>query len=96
MAFRRDAWAAASGRVHRTDPEVHDDMDLALALGPGARVHLLPARRVGVSARSLRGGRQLRRRLARARRTLALNWADAPPWERWAVTLRRVGPAHRR
>lgn len=89
MALRQEAWAAASGRVHRTETEVHDDLDLALALGPAARIHLLPSLRVGVSARSLRGGRQLLRRLSRARRTLALNWADAPPWRRWALTLGR-------
>ena len=96
MAFRRDAWTAVSGRVHRGDPEVHDDLDLALVLGPGAHVRLLPTWRVAVSARSLRGHGQRRRRLARARRTLALNWADAPPWQRWAVTLDGVRTAQRR
>lgn len=87
MAVRREAWAAVSARVHRDDPELHDDLDLALVLGPGARVHLEPRLRVGMSSRSLVGARQLRRRLVRALRTLGLNWADAPPWERWAVTL---------
>lgn len=96
MAFRREAWTEVSARVHRGDPEVHDDMDLALVLGPGAGIALLPTLRVGVSVRSLRGGRQLRRRFARARRTLALNWADVPPWRRWAVTLEASGAQRRR
>ena len=42
---------------------------------------------VEVSARSLVGAAQLRRRFRRAFRTLAVNWADAPPWDRWAVWL---------
>jgi glycosyltransferase involved in cell wall biosynthesis len=82
MAVRRTAWVAVRDVVHRTDPEVHDDMDLAFALGPGRRIRLVPTG-VGVSARSLRGREQRRRRLFRARRTLALNWAVSPPWLRW-------------
>lgn len=89
MALRRQAWVEASGRVHR-EPELHDDMDLALVLGPDARIVLDPSLTVGVSSRSLRGVPQLRRRLDRALRTLRVNWRDAPPWERWAVTLSRL------
>lgn len=97
MALRRDAWVNVSARVHRDDRELHDDMDLALVLGPGARIVLTPALTVEVSVRSLHGLPQLRRRLDRAFRTLRINWRDAPPWERWAVTLsqlqrRRPGP----
>lgn len=89
MAMRREAWVEASSRVHR-DRELHDDMDLALVFGPGARIALTPSLTVGVSARSLRGLPQLRRRFDRAFRTLRVNWRDAPPWERWAVTLSRL------
>lgn len=92
MALRRDAWAEASSRVHRSDRELHDDMDLALVLGPGARIVLTPALTVEVSVRSLRGLPQLRRRFDRAFRTLQVNWQDAPPWDRWAVTLSRLRP----
>ena len=59
------------------------DLDLAFRLGPGRRIRLLPAWRVGVDARSLRGHRQRRRRLDRAWRTLHLNWDASPPWQRW-------------
>ncbi|WP_277452944.1 glycosyltransferase family 2 protein [Janibacter sp. DB-40] len=86
MAVRRTAWQRVTHLVHR-DLEVHDDFDLALVLGPGAAIVLDPSLVVGVSARSVRGGRQWRRRLGRAFHTLRLNWRDAPPWERWAVTL---------
>lgn len=83
MAVRRRTWEEVRDRVHRDDPEVHDDMDLAFALGPHRRVRLDLGLRVGVSGRSLRGSLQRRRRLDRARRTLRLNWAVAPPWARW-------------
>ena len=83
MALHRSAWLAVRDSVHRDDPELHDDLDLAFALGPECRIRLDRSLRVGVSARSLRGGRQLRRRFRRAFRTLRLNWRSAPPWERW-------------
>ncbi|PZR54163.1 glycosyltransferase family 2 protein [Xylanimonas oleitrophica] len=82
MAVRRRTWVAVAGQVHR-DEDVHDDMDLAFVLGPHRRVRLVPVS-VGVSVRSVRGGAQMRRRFARARRTLQVNWAVSPPWRRWA------------
>lgn len=87
MALRRTAWQRVRDRVHRWDREVHDDMDLALALGPGQEVSVDPRLVVGVSARSLRGGAQLVRRFGRARRTLQLNFSESRPWERWAQRL---------
>ena len=33
------------------------------------------------------------RRFQRAFRTLALNWAEMPPWERWAARLRATSEA---
>lgn len=93
MAVRAPVWRAVRGDVVRDDPEVHDDLDLAFRLGPGRRVRLLRTWRVGVSARSLRGRRQRRRRLDRAWRTLRLNWRVAPPWDRWARQLGGIRPA---
>ncbi|MCA5892264.1 glycosyltransferase family 2 protein [Isoptericola sp. NEAU-Y5] len=89
MAFRRSTWWEVRDQVERVDPEVHDDMDLAFAFGPGRRIVRDRRLRVGVSARSLRRAR--RRRFARAVRTLRLNWVVAPPWERWRERL--VGAA---
>lgn len=83
MALRRTAWEAVRADVHRDDPELHDDMDLAFVLGPSRRIRLDPMLAVGVSGRSLRGRAQLRRRMDRARRTLEVNWAVSPPWLRW-------------
>jgi glycosyltransferase involved in cell wall biosynthesis len=81
MAMRRRSWAAVAAQVHRDD-DVHDDMDLAFVLGPSSRIRLVPVS-VEVSARSLRGREQRRRRMARARRTLEVNWRTSPPWLRW-------------
>ncbi|MGM7669783.1 glycosyltransferase family 2 protein [Microbacterium sp. A93] len=88
MALRRTVWLDVRDRVHRTEREVHDDMDLALALGPHRVVAADPRLVVGVSARSLRGTAQMCRRFERAFRTLSLNWAQMPPWQRWAARLR--------
>ena len=83
MAMRSSAWRAVRRDVVRDDSEVHDDLDLAFRLGPDRRIRLDHSWRVGVSARSLRGRRQRRRRLDRAWRTLHLNWQVSPPWDRW-------------
>lgn len=91
MAVRRESWRAVRSRVHDDDAELHDDMDLAFVLGPHSRIRLVPALAVGVSARSLRGGAQLRRRFRRAVRTLAVNWQVQPPWLRWQARLTRPG-----
>ena len=87
MALLTARWRAVSGQVHRIDPELHDDVDLAMVLGPALRVRYDRSLRVGVSARSLRGGAEGRRRMRRAFRTLRLNWRASPPWERWSVRL---------
>lgn len=88
MAVRRSSWERVRDRVH-TDADVHDDLDLAFALGPEARIRFVRRLRVGVSGRSVRGLPQLRRRLDRAVTTLRLNWAVRPPWERWQARISR-------
>ena len=87
MALRRQAWLEVRDAVHRDDPELHDDMDLAFALGPGRRIRHDRRLSVGVSARCLKGSDQLRRRMRRAVRTLQAGWADQPPWVRWQQRL---------
>ena len=94
MALRRTLWVAARERVHRHDPELHDDVDLSFVLGPRLTVAYDRSLRVAVSGRSLRGGPEGRRRMRRAWRTLRVNWATMPPWERWAVRLRPPTTGH--
>lgn len=83
MAIRKSAWDRVSSAVHRDDPDLHDDMDLALVLGPDAKIALVPALRVGVSGRSIHLSRQWQPRMSRAFRTLSVNWRVMPPWDRW-------------
>ncbi|ASR56026.1 MULTISPECIES: glycosyltransferase family 2 protein [Cellulomonas] len=89
MAVRRSAWQEVRRAVAREDSEIHDDLDLAFALGPLRRIVFDRHLRVGVSARSLRGAAQLRRRFGRALRTLRRNWLRLPPWRRWRLRLAR-------
>ncbi|WP_293786537.1 glycosyltransferase family 2 protein [uncultured Aeromicrobium sp.] len=48
MALRRSSWRRVRDAVHRADAEIHDDLDLAFALGPDSRIRLVPVA-VGVS-----------------------------------------------
>lgn len=89
MAVRREVWWQIRDGVHRWDPDIHDDMDLSFALG-SARIVRVRSLVVGVSARSVRGATQMRRRFRRAFHTLRLGWVGAPPWQRWATRLRRA------
>ncbi|MFS0704773.1 glycosyltransferase family A protein [Cellulomonas sp. 179-A 9B4 NHS] len=84
MAFRADDWRRVRDAVTRVD-DVHDDLDLALALGARARVVVDRGWSVGVSARSVRLGRQWAPRFGRAFRTLGRHWRVLPPWDRWAA-----------
>lgn len=89
-AFRRADWERVRHRIHRHDPNVHDDVDLGFVLDPTQRTVYDRRLRVGISARSLAGGAAGRRRLRRAFHTLALHWREAPPWERWRRSLSLV------
>lgn len=93
MALRRTAWERVRDRVRRSDPELHDDVDLAFCLGPRARIRRDRSLRVGVSGRSLRGGRQVRRRLVRGLRTVAVHRPTTPTWRRWEARWFGTGPA---
>ena len=83
MAFRRSLWQRVRGSVHRHDPEVHDDLDFALRIDPAEHVIYDRALRVGISGRPFRDPSAFRKRMARARRTFALNWPEQLPWKRW-------------
>ena len=90
MAMRRSWWLEVRDRVHRHDPELHDDLDLSFRLAPGRRILFRPGLAVGMSPRALRGGRPAVRRLGRAVRTFRLNWAEEGPQERWRARLGRT------
>jgi glycosyltransferase involved in cell wall biosynthesis len=73
FAMTRAAWASARPRVHRTDPRVHDDLDLSFALPRGSRVRYEPALAMHVSSRPLQTPLGMAVRIARGFRTIAVN-----------------------
>lgn len=91
--IRTEHWHRVREHVHRWEPEIHDDMDLSFALGPQSRVVVTRRCTVQVSARSVHGAAQWRRRLRRGRRTVALAWERTPPWMRWHARYARTDAA---
>jgi glycosyltransferase involved in cell wall biosynthesis len=104
LALRREAWLRIRSRVHRHDPDLHDDLDLAFHLGERFPIRCLPHAAMGISMRPFRSGRGLLRRTWLGIRTVVSHWpADFPPirWTRHvlrraAVTRRGTGPPSRR
>lgn len=98
LAFRREAWHTVRADVHRGDPQIHDDLDLAFHLGENHRIARLPGESMGMSMRPFTAG-QFGRRVHRGFRSVLLHWPrDFPPvrWARLAVRHRLRGPASRR
>ena len=91
LALRRAAWQDVRARVHREDPELHDDLDLAFHLGERHRLRWLPAAGMGISMRPFGSGRSFARRVARGFRTVLVHWPQDFPPVRWTrLLLRRV------
>jgi glycosyltransferase involved in cell wall biosynthesis len=88
MAFRRSIWQEIGPAVHRTDAELHDDLDLSFHFGPCRAIRYDPGLRVGISPRPLHGGGQILRRLRRTLRTVAVHWPAERPWIRLLRRLR--------
>ncbi|MEW2460078.1 MULTISPECIES: glycosyltransferase family A protein [Microbacterium] len=98
LALRRWAWRDVRDRVHRDDPEVHDDLDLAFHLGERHRIRWAREAGMGISMRPFHSGRSFARRVHRGVRTVLIHWPeDFPPvrWTRLALrrTLHRLGVA---
>lgn len=87
MAIRRSVWESVRGRVHRTDPLVHDDIDLSFQLDPTMRVRYDRELVVGVAGRTFESPAAFRKRFTWAFHTLAVNWRVSPPWDRWRARL---------
>ena len=88
LALRTDAWRAVRDEVHRRDPLVHDDLDLAFHLGLIGRIRFRSGIPVGISSRSFRGFSASMHRIRRGLHTVVVHWpADFPP-RRWARLIR--------
>ncbi|WP_210505253.1 glycosyltransferase family 2 protein [Naasia sp. SYSU D00057] len=88
LGMRRSAWLAVREDVHRDDPEIHDDLDLAVHLGTGHRIRWDRSLVVGISSRPFRDRAALRRRFRRGMRSLTLHWPEEYPPYRWARRIR--------
>jgi glycosyltransferase involved in cell wall biosynthesis len=93
LGMRRTLWRGIRERVHRDDPRVHDDLDLAFHLGEYARIRLVPARTMGMSMRPFASARSFARRSAAGWRSVLVHWpADFPPirWSRHGMRRMRA------
>ncbi|PFG34787.1 glycosyltransferase family 2 protein [Sanguibacter antarcticus] len=89
MALSASCWESVRERVHRTDPMVHDDIDLSFQLDPTMRVRYDRELVVGVAGRTFASPAAFRRRFTWAFHTLSVNWRTSPPWERWRARFTR-------
>nr|WP_201470627.1 glycosyltransferase family 2 protein [Microbacterium hydrocarbonoxydans] len=94
LALRADAWRAVRHEVHRGDPQVHDDLDLAFHLGAVGRIAFRTGIPVGISSRSFRGLSSSLVRVRRGFHTVLVHWPrDFPPL-RWFRLRRNSQRAH--
>ncbi|WP_256820293.1 glycosyltransferase family 2 protein [Dietzia sp. Die43] len=89
LAMRRSAWERVRDGVNRTDPELHDDIDLSFQFGADDRLLVDRSLTVGISARPFDDPAAMRRRFSRAFRTIFLNWRSSPPSRRWLERVQR-------
>ncbi|QEO10281.1 glycosyltransferase [Protaetiibacter larvae] len=88
FVMRRGVWEELAGEVHRTQREIHDDLDLSLHIKPWMRVEYDPEFRVGISARPFETASGLYRRVSWVVPTLRNHWPDDAPWARRAARRR--------
>lgn len=88
MALRNEVWLRVRDQVHRHDPEVHDDLDLAFHIGRGGRIGVLRSAPMGISFRPMREGRAFARRVHRGMRTVIMHWPGEFPSRRWVHRIR--------
>ena len=87
MALRREVWLEVRDAVRRSDPRVHDDMDLSFQLAP-MRVRYDRDLLVEVSGRTFASPAAFWQRFHWAIRTIAINWRTTPPGHRWVHRAR--------
>lgn len=94
FAVRAEAWRRVRSDVHRHDPDVHDDLDLAFHLGEDHVIVYRPGLTMGMSMRPFRSAASLRLRLYRGIRTVTVHWPHDFPPRRWVrrALRRRATP----
>ncbi len=82
FAMRRRVWERVRDRVDRTNPRIHDDLDLTIRLRASDGVRYDPELRMPVSSRPLVTQRGLWRRIWRVVPTFAASWPEGARWFR--------------
>lgn len=83
LALRSVAWRDVASTVHRDDPEVHDDFDLAYHFDPAATVLFDRTLVVGISSRPFRDPRAMLVRYRRGLHTVAVHGRENAAPARW-------------
>jgi len=91
LAFRASAWRDVREAVHRHDPEMHDDLDLAFHLGDRHRIRYLRRAAMGISMRPFGDRTGFRRRVRRGYHTVTAHWPEDFPPVRWQKLAMRRG-----
>lgn len=95
MAMRRDAWVSVSAQVHRHDPLVHDDLEVAFHLGDRHRIRYVRGLPMGISARPFGSLSEFGLRVHRGFHTVIIHWPRQFPPLRWARrAVRRRNESH--
>ncbi|TFV82520.1 glycosyltransferase family 2 protein [Microbacterium sp. dk485] len=82
FAMRSRVWERVRDQVERTNPIIHDDLDLTIHLRPSDGVRYDPDLRMPVSARPFARPSALLRRVWRVVPTFAASWPEGSPWHR--------------
>lgn len=79
FAIRACVWREVSARVHRDDPDVHDDFDLSYHLDPPSTVLIDRRLEVGISSRPFSGPASMLIRTEPAMHTVAVHGVREQP-----------------
>ncbi|WP_374316329.1 glycosyltransferase family 2 protein [Microbacterium sp.] len=83
LALRRSVWLNVGQAVHRDDPEVHDDLDLAFHVGERHAIRYRTGLSMGISMRPFGDAGSFGHRIGRGIHSVTVHWPrDFPPC-RW-------------
>ena len=82
LAMRTEVWKSIAHQVHRDDTLMHDDMDLAMHIGPARGIRFERRLPMGISMRPLMTLEGSGLRLRRGVHSLTAHWPQQLPWLR--------------
>lgn len=88
FAMRAPIWERVRTQVDRTNPRIHDDLDLTIRLRSSDGVRYDPQLRMPVSARPVQTVSGLSRRVFKVASTFAVSWPEGAAWRRTEPSTR--------